>query len=137
MKPIIPPVDRELLEKENLGIPIYGTLNEPIHALNIEEKVNELKKIHPDSLLIAVDASLGKEKDIGFIHIVNGPIKPGKGAGKTLPSFGNISILGVVDSINNKSNNSLYTIRLNFIMRMAEVITKSIMYSLDYKEKVV
>jgi len=47
------PIVGELLEKENLGIPIYGTLNEPIHALNIEEKVNELKKIHPDSLLIS------------------------------------------------------------------------------------
>lgn len=131
------PIVGELLEKRKLRIPIYGTLNEPIHALNIEEKIKILKIIHPNSLFVVIDASLGNEKDVGYIHIIKGPIRPGIGSGKNLPIFGDISILGVVDSIDNKTKDSLYTVRLNFIMRMAEVIADGIVESLKLNKKVI
>ncbi|WP_369323971.1 DUF1256 domain-containing protein [Methanosarcina mazei] len=55
---------------------------------------------------------------------------PGKGVGKKLPSVGNISIVGIVDSLKNDTNIALHNIRLSFVMEMAEVIVDSLIQSL-------
>ena len=41
---------------------IYGTLDFPVHALNLEDACRQIKKKHPRNLIIAVDASLGTKK---------------------------------------------------------------------------
>ena len=41
---------------------VYGTLSNPVHALNLRETIEEINLRHPDSLVIAVDASLGTRK---------------------------------------------------------------------------
>lgn len=120
------PLVGEFLEREKLSIPIYGTLENPVHALNVKKVIHEIKAKYPNSITIVIDASLGNEEDIGFIHVLTKTIKPGMGVGKTLPSYGNVSILGVVDEINENTDNSLFSIRLNFVMRMAEIISKAI-----------
>ena len=48
---------------------VYGTLDFPVHALNLENTVITLKKRHPSALFIAVDASLGSKKHIGYITV--------------------------------------------------------------------
>jgi putative sporulation protein YyaC len=55
-----------------------------------------------------------------------GPVHPGKGVGKKLPQIGDISIVGVVDTIDNSDLFSIKNIRLNFIMNMAELISESL-----------
>ena len=50
------------------NIRIYGTLDYPVHALNLEATLDKIKRRHPSSLLIAVDASLGSKKHVGFNH---------------------------------------------------------------------
>lgn len=120
------PLVGEFLEREKLSIPIYGTLENPVHALNVKRVIHEINAKYPNSITIVIDASLGSVEDIGFIHVLTKSIKPGMAAGKMLPSFGNVSILGVVDEINKDTCNSLFSIRLNFVMRMAEIISKAI-----------
>jgi putative sporulation protein YyaC len=55
-----------------------------------------------------------------------GPVHPGKGVGKKLPQIGDISIVGVVDTIDNSDLFSIKNIRLNFIMNMADIIAKAL-----------
>ena len=43
------------------GIYVYGTLVQPVHALNLCDTRKEILSRHPDSLIIAVDASLGQK----------------------------------------------------------------------------
>lgn len=121
------PLIGTLLKKNNFPLPIYGTLSSPIHALNIEEKIKTIKKRHPHSFIIAVDACLGDSDKIGDIEIRIGPIYPGKGIGKKLPPVGDLSIVGIVDSTDNDTSFSLHNIRLSFVMEMAEVISEGLM----------
>jgi putative sporulation protein YyaC len=72
-----------------------GDLNEPVHATNIKEKVNEawLKAMKRNKFpyIIAVDAAVGRP---GRITLNRGPLKPGAGMGKTLPQVGSVHIMG-------------------------------------------
>jgi putative sporulation protein YyaC len=72
-----------------------GDLNEPVHATNIKEKLNEAwqraMKRNKFPYLIAVDAAVGRP---GRVTVNRGPLKPGAGMGKTLPQVGSIHIMG-------------------------------------------
>jgi putative sporulation protein YyaC len=72
-----------------------GDLNEPVHATNIKEKVNEAwvraMKRNKFPYIIAVDAAVGRP---GRITVNRGPLKPGAGMGKTLPQVGSVHIMG-------------------------------------------
>lgn len=130
------PIIGELLEKRGVSIPYYGTLKRPVTALNISKVIKEIKMKHYNKSIIVIDASLGRERDIGFIHVRKGSTKPGIGVGKSLPCLGDVSIIGVVDNLK-RGNESLHTIRLNFIMRMAEVISDAIINAYCIKEEYV
>ncbi|WP_029689012.1 spore protease YyaC [Thermoanaerobacter sp. A7A] len=108
---------------------VYGNLKSPIHAMNLEENMKYIKKKHPKSKIIAIDASLGEKESIGKISIKKAPLYPGKGVGKMLPPVGDISIVGIVDVYGSIPLNS---VRLGFVFDIAEVIAKSIQLSLKY-----
>jgi len=62
---------------------VYGTIVEPVHALNLKETMDKIDT--SNTLVIAVDASIGSIEHIGYIGLCNEPIKPGSGVGKDLP----------------------------------------------------
>ena len=76
---------------------VYGTLHSPIHALNLEVSMQELKKRHPLAIFVAVDASLGAKKHVGFITVGMGPICPGAGVNKELLPVGDMFITGILN----------------------------------------
>lgn len=117
------------LKERNLPIPVYGTLESPIHALNINKEILKIKSSHPNSLIIAIDACLGDAKSIGELFVRSEPLKPGKGVGKTLPSVGDFSIIGIVDSSSKTDLFSNRAIRLNLIMDISKVITNALLTS--------
>lgn len=122
------PLVGTFLTEKDFPLPIYGTISEPIHALNIDRKLNDIKLVHPNSNIIAIDACLGEHDNIGEIHARDYSIHPGKGVGKTLPHVGDASIIGIVDS----SENNIFInnkIRLDLIFNLAKVITKSLFHS--------
>lgn len=106
---------------------VLGTLENPIHALNIHECVNEINKSYSNENVLAIDACLGNSDSIGEIRIKNRSIRPGAGVGKKLPSVGNNSIVGIIDCMNEDNRFSFNNVRLNFVMKMAEVISESIL----------
>lgn len=120
------PLVGTLLNKKKLPFMIYGTLNDPIHAVNFKDKIIEIQETHPLNPIIAIDACLGEKKNIGTIQLRERPIFPGKGVGKILPSVGNMSIIGIVDTMGSNSGLSLHSIRLSMVMDMAEVIVNGI-----------
>lgn len=124
------PIVGTLIEKEELPITLYGTLDNPIHAVNLKEKLKNIKELHPSNFTIAIDACLGSKENTGKIQVKFGPIHPGKGVGKKLTSVGDVSIVGVVDTIGSSNNISLHNIRLSFIMKLAEAIVEGFKYAL-------
>lgn len=124
------PLTGTLLSKAGLDIDIYGTLEKPVHALNISEYVKIIKKKKYDKVF-AIDACLSSKKNQGIIEVRNGPITPGKGIGKMLPEIGDISIIGIVDSSDKDFHDLVQDTRLCFIYEMAEIISEGILTSLN------
>ena len=124
------PLVGTLLKSKHFPLPTYGTISDPIHALNIEDKLRKIKLLHPYSTIIGIDACLGTLESIGEIQVRDFPVHPGKCVGKSLPNVGDFSIIGIVDSNENENlfNNS-NNIRLNLILNMAEVILYSLIHS--------
>jgi putative sporulation protein YyaC len=109
---------------------VYGTLDEPVHALNLRECLNNIKQIK-NPLIIAVDASLGREKSVGDIIIGKGSLIPGIGVNKELPKIGDIFIKGIVNIDASHFSNSfthliLQNTRLGLVWKMANVIARGI-----------
>ena len=99
-----PYIGHQLSRQELKNIFIYGTLKQPVHALNLEQMIRHIKKYHPDALVIAIDASLGQKKHLGYVTIVARDI-------------------AALEQL------TLQTTRLSTVVSVADVITEGI---LDY-----
>jgi putative sporulation protein YyaC len=108
---------------ESMGYNVRGTLDNPVHASNL---VHIIDNLPTDKTIIAIDAALGKEHEIGNIGIRNGSISPGADVGKLLPSIGDISIIGVVNVAGFMEHIVLQTTRLSKIINMAKLIVNTI-----------
>ncbi|MCQ6280226.1 spore protease YyaC [Bacillus sp. EB600] len=139
------PLVGTLLEEKKLqSFYYYGTLDDPIHAVNLEEKLKEINEKHFHPFIIGIDACLGRFKSVGFIEIGNGPVKPGAGVNKELPAVGQIHITGIVNVSGFMEFFVLQNTRLNLVLRMAKTIANGIekahlrypqkMNWLDFKE---
>ncbi len=124
------PIVGTMLKKVDFKYPVYGTLRDPIHAVNLKENLDSIYKQHLNPYVVAVDACLGEKNYIGNIQIRYGPIYPGKGVGKSLPSVGDLSIVGIVDKFGYDDIFPIYNIRLSMVMDMAEVIVHSFLKSI-------
>lgn len=121
------PLVGTLLEEETVSpFFVYGTLENPIHAINLKEQIDKIHKIHSNPFIIAIDACLGRLKSVGFIQIANGPIKPGAGVNKDLPEVGDINITGIVNVSGFMEFFVLQNTRLNLVLKMAKTIATSI-----------
>lgn len=105
---------------------IYGTLDDPVHAMNLKEKLDLIQTRHPKSTIIAVDACLGQFSHVGHINVINGPLKPGAGVKKELPSVGTFHITGIVNVGGFMEYFVLQNTRLAVVMSMAEIIASGL-----------
>ncbi|WP_236036672.1 spore protease YyaC [Heyndrickxia oleronia] len=101
---------------------VYGNIDEPVHATNLEETLNMVNQRHPNSFVIGIDACLGRKKSIGKISIKQQPLKPGAGVKKELPEVGHCSIVGVVNISGFMEYLVLQNTRLSLVMKMANEI---------------
>jgi putative sporulation protein YyaC len=115
------------LEKENLRrFHIYGTLESPVHAINLEERLQEIKTNHYKPFILAIDACLGRMTSVGKISLSEGPVQPGAAVQKKLPAVGDIHMTGIVNVGGMMEYFVLQNTRLHTVMQMAETIAASI-----------
>ena len=107
---------------------VIGTLEKPVHAMNLEEYLNLVKIKYPDYLTVAVDASVGNTEHIGYVTLGKGPLKPGLGVSKELMEVGDLFITGIVGSCGSHDPIMLQSIRLSVVMRLADCISESIYF---------
>lgn len=124
------------LEKQTLpGCKVYGTIDNPVHALNLEETLAHIKKVHIHPFIIGVDASLSNTKTVEHISFEKGSIKPGAAMKKDLPSVGEFSISGFVNVGGGLSFFVLQNTRLSVVMKLAEVTAAAITHSFSIPRK--
>lgn len=108
---------------------VIGTLENPLHAINLPSKVEELNKLPSKPFIVAIDACLGSEKHIGQILVHEGPLLPGKAVNKELPPIGDISIKGIVNVAGFMEMMVLQNTRLNVTYSMSNKIARSLLLS--------
>ncbi len=121
------PVTGTLLKKRSLPCGyVYGSLKTSVTAKEIRYVGDFLKKTHPHSKIIAIDAALGDESEIGLIKVSDEALRPGSGAKKSLGKVGDVSILGIVADKRNFTYETLNLTRLGLVYSMAETISSAI-----------
>ncbi len=121
-----PLIGYKLNERGLEHLEVMGTLDRPVHAMNLETYQTILRLRYPNYVVVAVDASVGNMEHIGYVTLGRGALKPGLGVSKELRAVGDIFITGIVGSCGNYDPLMLQSIRLSVVMRMADCISHSI-----------
>lgn len=121
-----PLIGSKLIEKNISSFHIFGTLDEPVHALNLSDTLKHINKTFHNPFIVGIDACLGSERSVGSIRLAKGPVYPGTALNKDLPSVGNIHITGTVNTGGYMDFLVLQNTRLSIVMNMAEIIANSI-----------
>lgn len=105
---------------------IYGTLETPVHAANLQETLDEIFAIYTQPFIIAVDACLGNADRIGYINVRPGSLKPGTALKKTLPAVGDFHVSAVVNVGGFFEHMVLQNTRLFIVYKMSDIIAKGL-----------
>jgi len=117
------------------GAPVYGTLDQPVHAVNLRDTLDDIERTFRDPFIIAVDACLGQLASVGSVQLCEGPVKPGAGVNKQLPPVGHIHLTGVVNVGGFMEYLVLQNTRLSVVMGMAEVIADALCRALAQRQR--
>lgn len=105
---------------------VIGTLQDPLHALNLQERIDEATALYPDAFTVAIDACLSKRDAVGELLFHSGPISPGKAVGKELPPVGDVSIKGIVNIAGFMEQAVLQSTRLQLPFEMSRIIGRAL-----------
>lgn len=105
---------------------VMGTVEMPVHAVNISSKRKLLYRMYDKPLVVAVDASLGIHSSIGTLSIWEGSLLPGAGVAKNLCEVGDISVTGIVNKWSVNGLNQLRSTKLDFVKNMSDIIAEGI-----------
>lgn len=126
------PLVGSFLEEENQGsFKIYGTLQRPVHALNLENCLQKIWSTYYDPFIIAIDAALScSPKDTQTVVVKKEPLKPGDAVNKKLPPVGHLSITGIVSDLS-----GFHSARLYSVTDMARFIASGLRCVLNHEKK--
>ena len=111
---------------------VLGDLGQPLHALNLAERLRARLDAVPSALVIAVDAALGPVAEVGTIRVRRGGIRPGIAVGKDLPEVGEISVTAIVNvSGAGFDAQVLQSTRLFVVQRLARLIAAMLWWGLN------
>ncbi|KAA9005140.1 spore protease YyaC [Paenibacillus spiritus] len=105
---------------------LYGTLENPVHAVNLQDTLNEIQGRFHRPFVIGIDACLGHSASVGCIQVVEGPLRPGAGVNKQLPPVGDIHLTGIVNVGGFMEYFVLQNTRLSLVMRLSEIISSAL-----------
>jgi len=105
---------------------IYGTLDQPVHAANLQDYIENIRQTFSNPFIVAIDACLGSVENVGYINICDGPLQPGAGVNKSLPPVGDIYITGIVNVGGFMEYLVLQNTRLNLVMNMSQVLVQGL-----------
>jgi len=117
------------------GVYVYGNLEHPVHAKNLEEVMKRIASDCEKPFIVAIDACLGKMEHVGYIGIGEGAIKPGSGVNKELTPVGDMFVTGIVNFGGFMDFLVLQNTRLAMVMKIADIVATGIRYVMWRIEK--
>lgn len=109
---------------------LFGNLESPVHAKNLQDIIDKISNEFQNPYVIAIDACLGNIHNVGNIIIEDKPLSPGAAMNKNLPKVGNLSITGIVNISGALEFMVLQNTRLFTVMHLADVISKGLYHSI-------
>lgn len=123
------PLVGSILEERGACI-VYGSLDRPVHAGNLVETISIINASYLHPVLIAVDACLGKESEIGNIEAWEGGVEAGIAVGNRLPCVGHISVVGVVNAGSQLGYLDLQSTPLSIVVKLSRAIGEALIGAL-------
>ncbi|MCM3788917.1 spore protease YyaC [Domibacillus indicus] len=124
------PLVGTMLKEEGISHCIYGTLEDPVHAFNLESTLKAVKRRFGQPLIISIDAGLGEKEQVGAVLLKEGPLLPGQALKKVLPAVGDYHLTGVVNYLDPlPAAQFLNDTRLHTVMKLAKTIVRVIIYN--------
>lgn len=125
-----PLVGYKIKDMNYSNVHVYGTLDEPVHAKNLNNYLDTFLQEYENPFIVSIDACLGKQERIGFVNVKEGALSPGSGVNKQLPSVGHMNITGIVNIGGFMEIMILQNTRLSLVMSMANLISSGIKYNM-------
>ena len=123
---LAPIVGDILKNKYNLPTYVYGDLKCNITAQETNDIVSKVKMWHPDTPVVIVDATLGKQEEVGIIKYYKGGCYPAAVYGNNKAKIGDYCILGVVNEDNSTKQSFMFGIKMQTITELANVISMGV-----------
>lgn len=121
------PLTGSKLAEVNLSnVHVFGTIDNPVHAGNLSEILEEIRLLYSNPIVIAIDACLGRLDSVGKIQLGKGSLKPGAGVKKDLPPVGDLHITGIVNVGGFMEYLVLQNTRLSTVMKLANLISSGL-----------
>lgn len=110
---------------------VYGQFSYLVTARNVRATAEHVRARFPERKLLAIDAAVGDEDDVGTVKAINRPIRPGSGANKRLGKVGDASLLYIVTKKSEFSYSLLNMTRLGDVYNAACYIVRAILAYLN------
>ncbi|SEQ06959.1 spore protease YyaC [Piscibacillus halophilus] len=124
-----PLVGHYLNYKPLMKLQVYGTIDEPVHAKNLEETILNIHNQYDHPYIIAVDAALSTMPKVKTVDVGIGSLSPGAAVKKDLPPIGDLYIKGYVNVSGFMEFSILQNTRLSVVMHMAKQIAQALYYA--------
>jgi len=121
-----PLIGTSLVKYNSPHFSLYGTLENPVHAMNLDDTLADINHRFKRPFVIGIDACLGQVASVGSIQVGIGPVRPGAGVNKDLPPVGDIHITGIVNVGGFMEYFVLQNTRLHLVMSMADIISNAL-----------
>ncbi|SFG97709.1 putative sporulation protein YyaC [Desulfotomaculum arcticum] len=124
------PLTGTLLKRTGISN-VIGSLDDTVHAKNLEEKI---KLLNNKDYVVAIDATMGHYKDIGNLFFAKEPIRPGAAFRRNLAPVGDASVVFNVAANSIANFLVLGCTSLNKVWLASNLLTRAICV-LTYKRK--
>lgn len=110
---------------------VVGTLADPLHAVNLADRILPRMREQPRPLIVAVDAALGALRSVGSVAVRRGGLRPGEGVGKDLPEIGELAVAATVNvRAGAMDAQVLQCTRLYLVQNLSELISGACWWAL-------
>lgn len=113
----------------NIKCTVYGDLENPLIYSGIDKSLKEINEKCDNPCIIAIDAALSNESNIGKILVRKGGLKFGVAINKGRREVGNISIEAIIGrnyKTTHKNMELLQNTSLNFVMNLVDIVSGGI-----------
>ncbi|MDR1905547.1 MAG: spore protease YyaC [Clostridiales bacterium] len=121
-----PAVGKMLIENFNLKAYVYGVTGRNINGENIDAYDAFLREVHRDSRIIAVDACLGGENEVGKIKVSRCGVGAGFAVRGGKKRYGDVGIVGIVAKNDKDNIMQLMSVEYDFVEKLSRRIAEYI-----------